>query len=76
MSLPKCCKYGTWVLLAQKNGCGGLRGLPQFFSLFGRVWETLPERKPAGPPGKGVERTVTFLKKIGVMPEKRKDRDK
>jgi len=71
MSLPKCCKYGTWVLLAQKNGCGGLRGLPQFFSLFGRVWETLPGRKPAGPPGKRVERTVTFLKKSALCRKKK-----
>ena len=57
--------------MAQKNGCGGLRGLPQFFSLFGRVWETLPERKPAGPPGKGAERTVTFLKKSALCRKKK-----
>ena len=64
--------------MAQKNGCGGLRGLPQFFSLFGRVWETLPERKPAGPPGKGAERTVTFAAKIPerFSGNKRKDCDK
>ena len=76
MSLPIRCKYGVWVLLAQKNGCGGLRGLPQFFfAVRPRVGDAAGAEASRSVRSMG-GKDRHFFEKIGVMPEKRKDRDK